>query len=122
MKLKRIEREFSVCRIPDLSEVDFQDAFCFVGKTDEELSLVCPTEKVPARTLARADGWGMFRIEGVLEFSLVGVLAGISAVLAAHQIGIFAVSTYNTDYVLTRQEDYENALSTLEQAGYQIVR
>jgi len=64
----------------------------------------------------------MFRIEGVLEFSLVGVLAGISAVLAAHQIGIFAVSTYNTDYILTRQEDYENALSTLEQAGYQIVR
>ena len=122
MKLKRIEREFSVCRIPDLSEVDFQDAFCFVGKTDEELSLVCPTEKVPARTLARADGWGMFRIEGVLEFSLVGVLAEISAVLAAQQIGIFAVSTYNTDYILTRQEDYENALSTLEQAGYQIVR
>ena len=70
----------------------------------------------------RENGWRAFRVEGVLEFSLVGVLAGITTVLAAHQIGIFAVSTYRTDYLLTKEENYENALTALEQAGYEIVR
>ncbi len=122
MKLKSIGQAFSVCQVSDLSEVDFHEPFCFVGKTDEELSLVCPTDQVPAHTLAREDGWRAFRVEGALEFSLVGVLAGITTVLAAHQIGIFAVSTYRTDYLLTKEENYENALTALEQAGYEIVR
>lgn len=58
---------------------------------------------------------------GTLDFSLIGILANISAVLADQGIGIFVVSTYNTDYVLTRADDYENALSALRSEGYEII-
>ena len=103
-----------------MSEIDWNSEFCFVGKTDEEISLVCPTQNVPPRVIRREDGWNAFRIEGVLDFSLVGILSEIAAVLAAQKISIFAVSTYNTDYVLTRAGDYEKALDLLQKAGYQI--
>ena len=65
-------------------------------------------------------GWRGFRIEGVLDFSLVGILAGLSAILAARKIGIFTVSTYNTDYILVKNGDFERALAALEEAGYEV--
>ena len=68
------------------------------------------------------DGWRAFRIQGELDFSLIGILAGISAVLAENKIGIFVVSTYNTDYVLTKADDFERALGLLESRGYGIAR
>lgn len=121
MELKKIKYNFSVCKVEDLSAVDLNSEFCFVGKTDEENSLVCPTEDVPRRVLQREDGWNAFRIQGVLDFSLVGILSQIAAILAAHKISIFAISTYNTDYVLTKSGDYEKALNLLQKAGYQVV-
>lgn len=92
-----------------------------MGKTDQELSLVCRTQAVPELTVSREDGWKAFRVEGVLDFSLIGILAGISALLAEAKIGIFVVSTYNTDYVLTRQPDFERALETLRAGGYTVL-
>ena len=68
MQLKRIEAPFSVCKIPDVSNVDFAREFCFLGKTDQELSLVCETDAVPGNVLIREDGWRAFRIEGTLDF------------------------------------------------------
>lgn len=121
MKIERIDGGFSVCKAASLSDIDLFRDFCFIGKTDEELSLVCRTEDVPADTLEREDGWGAFRIQGVLDFSLIGILAKISGILAEKGIGIFVVSTYNTDYVLVKAGDFEKALRTLEQAGYEIV-
>ncbi|MBO4475074.1 MAG: ACT domain-containing protein, partial [Clostridiales bacterium] len=100
---------------------DLQTEFVFVGKTDEELSLVCQTEDVPENTTDRDDGWKAFRIEGVLDFSLVGILSEISGVLAEAKIGIFAVSTYNTDYILVKEENFERAMEALETAGYEVV-
>lgn len=93
---------------------------CFIGKTDEELSLVCPTESAPATGWEREDGWKAFRLQGVLDFSLIGVLADISSVLAEGKIGIFVVSTFNTDYVLTKKENFDRAMELLSNAGYQI--
>lgn len=121
MELKVIEEDFSVCKVRDLSQVDFTEEFCFLGKTDQELSLVCRTQAVPESTVSREDGWKAFRVEGVLDFSLIGILAGISALLAEAKIGIFVVSTYNTDYVLTRQPDFEHALETLRTGGYTVL-
>lgn len=121
MELERIHQEFSVCKINDISAVHWEDAFCFVGKTDEELSLVCSTNYAPAETLEREDGWKAFRIQGKLDFSLVGILSKITSILAEYKIGIFAVSTYNTDYILTKSEQYQRALEVLAEAGYSIV-
>ncbi len=121
MKLKKLDFDLSVCRLASEKELDLKGKFYFIGKTDEELSLVCPTEDVPEDTTAREDGWKGFRIEGVLDFSLVGILSGISGILAANNIGIFAVSTFNTDYILVKGENFGRALETLASAGYDIV-
>lgn len=98
MEIQTICHEFTVCQVEDDSLVNTEDAFCFIGKTDEEISLVCRTSQAPANTIQREDGWKAFRIRGVLDFSLIGILADIAAVLAKNGISIFAISTYNTDY------------------------
>ena len=117
MELKVIDGDFSVCKVEDLSQVNLNQDFYFIGKTDEELSLVCRTGDVPA--VSREDGFKAFRIQGELDFSLIGILARISDILARREIGIFVVSTYNTDYVLTKGADFGRALKALEEEGYQ---
>ena len=109
---------FSVCQVADYSGTDLMQPFCFIGTTDEERSLVCPEELVPENTTARDDGWRGLRITGQLDFSLIGILAGISEILASEGIGIFAVSTYNTDYIFTKEENFDKALEALKKAGY----
>lgn len=121
MELKKLPRDLTVCKIADTSEIDLNKEFFFIGKTDEEISLVCRTEDTPARTVSREDGWKGFRIQGVLDFSLVGILSGLSGILAENNIGIFAVSTYNTDYILVKSENFCRAAQILEKAGYTIV-
>lgn len=121
IELKKLTHSFSVCKVKDFSQVDLSQEFCFIGKTDEELSLVCLTEDVPDNTTHREDGWKGFRIQGELDFSLIGILAKISAVLAENEIGIFVVSTYNTDYVLVQEENFERAMTVLAEKGYVVV-
>ena len=75
---------------------------------------------MPANVTHREDGWKAFRIEGVLDFSLIGILSKISAILAENAIGIFVVSTYNTDYVFIKKENFPQAVSALGKAGYEI--
>ena len=69
-------------------------------------------------TIAREDGWRAFRIEGVLDFGLVGILAGIASLMAENGIAIFAVSTFNTDYVFLKEEHLQTALQILVKNGY----
>ncbi|MCH1951455.1 ACT domain-containing protein [Enterocloster sp. OA13] len=121
MEIKRIEYNFSVCKVADYSLVKLDSEYSFIGKTDEERSLVCMTEDVPLNVTERDDGWRAFRIQGVLDFSLIGILSEISGILAENKIGIFAISTFNTDYVLTKKENYQRALDVLDRAGYKIV-
>lgn len=121
MEIKKINENFSICKINDISKVDFNDEYCFIGKTDEEISLVCLTKKVPSETVERDDNWKAFRIQGILDFSLIGILSKISTLLAEKKIGIFAISTFNTDYILVKEENYENSLKVLSENGYKIV-
>ena len=121
MQIKQLNRDFSVCKVRDYSKVDFNSEYLFLGKTDEENSLVCQTCDVPPDTVERDDNWKAFRIQGVLDFSLIGVLSKISALLAENSIGIFAVSTYNTDYIFTKKDNFQRALTVLKNAGYEIV-
>lgn len=120
MEIKKIDYDFSVCKVKDYSLVDLEAEYNFIGKTDEEKSLVCITKYVPPNVIEREDGWKAFRIEGVLDFSLIGVLSKISLILAENKIGIFAISTFNTDYILTKKENYCKALEVLENSGYKI--
>ena len=120
MKILCLPQAFSVCKISDLSQADLSREFVFLARTDAELSLVCETEHVPTKTLAREDGWRAVRIEGVLNFSMVGVLARISSLLAEQGISIFAVSTYNTDYIFTKAKSFDPAIALLREAGYTV--
>ena len=119
--LKKIPHRLSVCKVADVSALDLSADFYFIGKTDEELSLVCRTEAAPAGTTEREDGWRGFYIQGVLDFSLIGILSELSRILAENRIGIFAVSTYNTDYILVKEENYERALDALTAEGYNVI-
>jgi hypothetical protein len=121
MELKKLSPNFSICKVTDLSQTDLSQEFCFIGKTDEELSVVCPTEVTPGNYIEVDNGWRAFRIQGVLDFSLIGILAKIAAILAQQEIGIFVVSTYNTDYVLVKEENFDRALETLSRAGYTVI-
>lgn len=121
MQLKKIDGNFSVCKVADFSKVNLNCRYCFIGITDEEHSLVCTTESVPNDATERDDGWKAFRIQGVLDFSLIGILAKISTLLAENQIGLFAISTYNTDYILVKEENYSKALNILSDADYEII-
>ena len=120
MEIKRIHQDFTVCQVKDYSLVNLDSEYSFIGKTDEEKSLVCITSEVPENIIQRDDGWKAFCIQGVLDFSLIGILAKIATILADNGISIFAVSTYNTDYVLIKKENYQKALEVLQTTGYKI--
>ena len=120
MELKTLPYKFTVCKLISADAMPADTDFCFTAKTDEEISLVCKTEDVPEKTLARDDGWKGFRITGVLDFSLIGILSKISSILAENKIGIFAVSTYNTDYIFVKEENFDKAIKALKDSGYDI--
>ena len=102
MEIKKINHDFSVCKVADYSLVNF-------------------TGDVPANVTQRDDGWKGFRIQGILDFSLIGILSKIAEILAQNSISIFAISTYNTDYVLIKKENYQKGLNILKHSGYKIV-
>ena len=119
--IEPLEIRFSVCKVKDYSGIDVAQPFVFIGSTDEEKSLVCPTDMVPDNVMIRDDGWRAFRICGEMDFSLVGILARIAKILAANEVGIFAISTYNTDYILTKEGNFEKAIKALKGSGYRIL-
>ena len=118
LRMDALGQEFSICKVADYSQIDLESPFVFTGSTDEEKSLVCPTELVPQNTVERDDGWKALRIIGMLDFSLVGILAQISNILAENSIGIFAVSTFNTDYIFVKRFNFDKAIKALEDAGF----
>jgi len=119
MQFEPLTQEFTVCKAPDFSCVDLTRPFVFLSKTDEECSIVCETGFAPENATHREDGWKAFRAAGILDFSLVGILSKITSVLAENGIPVFAVSTYNTDYVLVKKEDFLKSLALLAVSGQQ---
>lgn len=121
MKIEEIDGCFSICKVKDYKQINLDSEYCFIGKTNMEKSLVCLTEEVPDHVIARDDGWRAFRVQGILDFSLIGVLSKITEILAQNKIGVFVVSTYDTDYVLIKKENYGRTLKLLSSAGYEIL-
>jgi hypothetical protein len=112
---------YAVCQFTDLKDVPPRvgDAFYSLTLTDNEISLVCAQELVPQGTRCEC-GWRILRLEGPFDFNLVGILSGILAPLAQAEVSIFAISTYDTDYVLIRKGGLEQAVAVLRAAGYQV--
>jgi len=121
LRLAVLAPEFSVCKFAAMPEELLERGFCFVVRTDEELSVVCETARVGEGTLAREDGWRAFKVCGPLDFGLVGILAKISAALADAGVPLFAVSTYDTDYILVKAEKLDTAIIALRAQGCDVV-
>ena len=119
MTIEALKNEFCVCRLKSTDNVSL-DEFTFLSITDEEISLVCAEKNVPNDTETVEKGWRGFRINGVLDFSLIGILSRISDILAKGNIGIFAVSTYNTDYIFVKKESFGGALELLKANDYDV--
>lgn len=118
MKLKVFDYDFTICKVKDIDCIDFNDEFCFFSKTDEEISLVCRDNKVPHNIIDREDNWKGLRIDTSLDFSFIGIIFKISKILAENKIGIFVVSTYNTDYIFVKSENLDKTLTVLKDNGY----
>ena len=120
MELQKIELDFSVCKIKNIQQVDFTREFVFLHKTPEEISLVCESACVPPDAISVEASWKALRISGQLEFGLIGIIARISKILAEAQISIFVISTYDTDYVLLKADDFNKGIQELARNGYTI--
>ena len=120
MELCWIRGEFAVCRLaPDhIPKIRLDREFVFLQKTDQELSIVCRSEESPSGAEAMEAGWHMFRIEGTLDFSLIGVLASVTRVLERAGISVFVLSTYDTDYVMVKSEKAAVAEADLRADGW----
>ena len=114
----------AVCRLGGTDPIPgwaVQGSFFSITRTAEELSAVCPENLVPVDVQAEK-GWRALRVAGVIDFSVIGVLAELTAPLADGRISVFALSTYNTDYLLVKEHDLGRAIEVLRDAGYILAR
>ena len=118
MELELLDLEFHICKCGHMADIPSEGGFLFVGKTDNEISLVCPKEITPKNCICVERGFRGLRIKGTLDFSLIGILADISRILAEEKIGIFVISTYDTDYIFVKEHHLEKAITALKECGY----
>ena len=113
----------SVCQLsPDSPYPNWAEGInvLSITRTAEELSIICESTNIPENIIAER-GWRALKIQGPLDFSLIGVLNKLTTTLAKAEISIFAISTYNTDYVLLKEQNLEKGKNILCQAGYTIL-
>jgi hypothetical protein len=96
--------------------------FCAVTRSPTEVTIVTESDLLPPGHSAREDGWTCLQVDGILDFSLTGILAQISGALAGAEISLFAVSTFDTDYILVKEATLEKAKSALRAAGIAVGR
>lgn len=123
LQLQRVPGTFAVVRLPPdapLQNPKTYGAFYSVTHTHEEISLVCLEDSVPANAQKVELGWSCLRIAGELDFALTGIMARLALPLAEAKISLFAISTFDTDYILIKTEVLERALDVLCTAGFVI--
>jgi putative acetyltransferase len=122
LRLLVVEGTFAVCKLPADSALPawvLAGSFFSITRTAEELSVVCDEAAVPDGVTCER-GWRAVRVAGAMPFTLVGVLVSLTAPVAAAGIGVFAFSTFDTDYLLVKASDFANALSALRAAGHAV--
>ncbi len=125
LNLSLIPGLYAVCRLPhgaphpELSKTSA--GFYSISQTDDELSVVC-TESAAPQAAKVERGWRILKIEGPFDFSAVGILASALRPLAGAGVSVFAISTFDTDYVLVKEENLEAAIHALEAAGHRVAR
>jgi uncharacterized protein len=122
LTLKTLTPQFAVCQLDPVAPIPewaSQGEFFSISRTTDELSVVCETDLVPENIKSEPD-WRGLKVLGPLDFSLVGILAELAAVLAVAGVSIFAISTYDTDYLLVKANQFDAAIGALRQAGHTV--
>ena len=122
LKLKILDGLYAVCQVGEnFKNFDLENKdFFSITKTEDEVSVVMLQDKIKSEIKAEKD-WKILKIEGILDFSLIGILSKISSILAKNQISVFVISTFNTDYILIKEEKIEEAISILTQEEYEVI-
>lgn len=124
MELKLLENKYKVIKLNPNEHVDLEvlskEEIYSITKTDEELSIVVKNY-VNIKSDIIEDDWRIIKIVGTLDFSLIGILSKISTILANAKISIFALSTYNTDYILVKDDKIKQAIKVLEENNYKFI-
>ena len=122
LRLSMLDERLAVCRLEARAEIPpwatGAPFFC-VTRTPDELSIICPEERVPAGITCEP-GWRAFKLEGAFDFGLVGVLSSVAAPLAESEVGILAIATYDTDYVLVQGSQLDLAVTALRERGHEV--
>lgn len=118
MQLRKLPYRLTVAKYEKAP--DDLTGFYSLSSAVNEISLVCETDRLPMGYFAREDAWRAVMVEGPMDFSLVGVLSELSGALAAAKIPLFALSTYDTDYLLVKDADFSRAVSVLQATGHEI--
>ncbi len=125
LDLKLMDNRLAVCRLDPSADPPIwalaAGGFSSVTRTDDEWSVVCPEDAVPAGVQCER-GWRIFQVAGPLDFGLTGILASIAGALADAGVSLFALSTYDTDYVMVKAHDLDQAARALEAAGHRVRR
>ena len=124
LHLVELPDTFSICRISLDSELEMwflSEPFFAMVRSDDTLTIVCSQEKVP-QEVQQERGWRALKIEGSFDFSETGVLESVLKPLAEAGVGIFAVSSFETDYVLVKEGSFEVACKALDSAGHSVLR
>jgi hypothetical protein len=124
MILELLDKDYSVYRFNTKDVIDnklFSNDFISITKTEDEISIV--TISGTLEHFEEEEGsWKILKIIGILDFGLIGIISKISAILANHEISIFVISTYNTDYIMVKKDKLEKAINILEQYNYEIIK
>ncbi|MCP3928896.1 MAG: ACT domain-containing protein [Bacteroidetes bacterium] len=115
LSLSIMPNKIAVCRMENDAQIPFwatDGSFFSISKTDDEISIVCSENNVPDNVESEK-GWRSFKVEGPLDFSLTGILASLANPLAEAKISIFAISTFDTDYILMKDENLDEAVKVL---------
>ena len=122
LKFRQLPGTYAIVRLvmgAPVPEWATKGDFTSITRTSDELSVVCPTENLP-RDVQSSHRWICFKIEGPFAFSLTGVLLSFIVPLSTNSIPIFAISTYDTDYVLIQEEWAGRAIGELQNAGHEL--
>ncbi len=121
MKIKVLEQEFVICKIESFEEVSIHDEFCFISKTNDEISLVCTSRYIPNKVTNIQKGYRAFRFEEELNFNAIGTIAKVTSLLSLNEIQLLVISTFNTDYFLIKNTKLNKALDILSANNYSVV-
>lgn len=123
LRMKLLKDKYGVCRLYKTDIIPswgIEGEFYSVTRTEDELSIVCLQKYIPNGIKCEKD-WKVLKVEGPLDFSLIGILASISSLMAEKSISIFAISTYDTDYILVKDKNINDAIRALEDNNYEVI-